>query len=392
MEQKMKKYPLLISMIVSFAVIIASLFVLGFAGMNMGTSLGGGSQFEVNMANGASSKDYVAKIKETLKENGYTFDSSAVEDKFVAIDEDGNYTKQTIVVKISQNNLTDAEKAELAKDVAIALGIPETYVSAPQNILAQTTGKNVLALGIAIGIVAAALFVFAWIRYDVFAGLSFIVAFLHNIILYLSLTIVTRLELTLFALTMVFIFTLVMSVVLVHIYENYRKEERLHISDKLTATERMMAAEKQAFKPFVIISVAAVIVVAFMLFAPLASVKFMALALLLVLAVTAYTSLLVGPATYVALLDIRDTRRKAVLSRNDAVNKVIKKKIKNSQKAKVEELSKKVEEVKTEEPEKEEKVEKKAVEPAQTEEKKTPARRTTTSTNKYATRKNTKKK
>ena len=390
MKQTNKKYPLLVSMIISFAIIIASLFVLGFAGMNMGTSLGGGSQFEVNVPNGVSTKEYVSNIKEALKENGYTFDSSAVEDKYVAIDDEGNFTKQVVIVKISQKDLTDEQKSALVKNIAEALSIDESYVSAPENILAQTTGKNVLSLGLAIGIVAIALFVFAWIRYDVFAGLSFIIAFLHNIILYLSLTIVTRLELTLFALTMVFIFTLVMSIILIHIYENYRKESRLHISDKLTVAERMIASEKQGVKPFAIIAIASIVAAVFMLFVPLGAVKFMALAILLALVVTGYTALLIGPASYVALLDIRETRRNAVLSRNDTVNKVIKKKIKDSKKSKTEET---VEENVTEgkpEVQKEVKVEEKKVE-EKTEEKKT-VRKTSTSTNKYATRKNTKKK
>ena len=386
-----KKYPLLVSMIISFAIIIASLFVLGFAGMNMGTSLGGGSQFEINVPDGVDTKEYVSSIKNNLKENGYTFDSSAVEDKYIAIDNEGNFTKRVVIVKISQKNLTDEQKSGLVKSIAEALSIDESYVSTPENIIAQTTGKNVLFLGLAIGIVAIALFVFAWVRYDVFAGLSFIIAFLHNIILYLSLTIITRLELTLFALTMVFIFTLVMSIILIHIYENYRKEARLHISDKLTVSERMIAAEKQAVKPFIIILVASVIAAAFMLFAPLGAVKFMALAILLVLVVTAYTALLIGPASYVALLDIRETRRNAVLSRNDTVNKVIKKKIKNSKKSNTEEVKeeKVAEEVKPVEKE-EVKVEVKKVE-EKVEEKKT-VKKTTTSTNKYATRNNTKKK
>ena len=41
-----KKYPLLISIIVSCVLVVASLFILGFFGINLGTSLAGGSQFE----------------------------------------------------------------------------------------------------------------------------------------------------------------------------------------------------------------------------------------------------------------------------------------------------------------------------------------------------------
>ena len=388
--KQIKKYPLLVSMIISFAIIIASLFVLGFAGMNMGVSLGGGSQFEVNVPANVQTKEFVADIKTALKDNGYTFDSSSIEDKYVAIDDEGNFTKQVVVVRISQNNLTEIQKADLVKKIATALNVDESYVSPAENIIAQTTAKNVLSLGIAIGIVAAALFVFAWVRYDIFAGLSFIIAFLHNIILYLSLTIVTRLELTLFSLTMVFIFTLIMSIVLIHIYENYRKESRLHISDKLTVSERMINAEVSAVKPFVIITVAVVLAFVFMMFVPLAAVKFMALAILLVLIVTAYTSLIVGPASYVALLDIRETRRKAVLSRNDTINKVIKKKIKNSQKSKTEEVKEEIIEENKTQKQKEVKTETNKVED-NSEIKKT-VKKTSSSTNKYATRKNTKKK
>ena len=388
--KKIKKYPLLISIIISFAIIIASLFVLGFAGMNMGVSFGGGSQFEVNVPTGVKTKDFVADIKSALKDSGYTFDSSSVEDKFVAIDDEGNFTKQVVVVRISQNNLTEIQKAELVKKVATVLNVDESFVSPAENIIAQTTAKNVLSLGIAIGIVAAALFVFAWVRYDIFAGLSFIIAFLHNIILNLSLTIVTRLELSLFSLTMVFIFTLIMSIVLIHIYENYRKESRLHISDKLTVSERMINGEIRAAKPFVIIAVAVVIISIFMLFAPLAAVKFMALSILLALIVTAYTSLVVGPASYVALLDIRETRRNAILSRNDTINKVIKKKIKNSQKSKTEELKEEVIEEDKTQKQKEVRVKTNKVE--DNSEIKKNVKKTSSSTNKYATRKNTKKK
>lgn len=390
---KTKKYPLLISAIISFVIIVASLFVLGFAGMNLGTSLGGGSEFEVNVASNASAKDYVSKIKAEIKKNGYTFDSSAVEDNYVAIDDEGNYTTQTIIIKIAQNNLTDEQKSALAKNIATALSVDESYVTLPQNIIAEETSKSVLSLGIAIGVVAIALFVFAWIRYDVFAGLSFIIAFLHNIILYLSLTIITRLPLSLFALTMVFIFTIIMSVVLIHIYENYRKESRLHIADKLTVAERMIACEKQAIKPFAFIAVASIVAFAFMIFVSLSAVKFMALAILLVLIVTAYTSLIIGPECYVALLDIRETRLKAILSRNDTVNKVIKKKIKNSKKEAETsvETTANVEPEKTQENKTEKKVETDKVEAVEEPETKKVARKTTT-TNKYATRKNTKKK
>ncbi len=362
MKIKMKKYPLLISTIVSCVVIVASLFILGFFGLRLGTSLGGGSQFEVNVKTGASTKEYVSKIKDVLKDNDLTFDSSFVEDKYQAIDDEGNFTKQVLVIKISEDKVSDAVESALIADIAEELKIEKSFISSVQDITSFTTAKNVLKLGIAIAIIAAALFVFAWIRYDVFAGLSFIVSFLHNIILYLALVILTRLELSLTSLSVMLILTLVMSIVLIHIYEKYRKESKLNISDNLTVNERMMASEKESIKPFAIVFVAVLVVAAFMLFVPVTVVKFTALNILVSLIVTAYTSTIIGPASYVALLDIREERNKAILSRNDNVNKVIKKKIKKSKEE--QEEAKKKESLIQEQPKPVEvKVEEKPVEP-----------------------------
>lgn len=330
MKTKIKKYPLLISTIVSCVIIIASLFILGFFGLRLGTSLGGGSQFEINVASGASSTEYIAEVKDVLKNHNLTFDSASVEDKYVAIDDEGNYTKQVVVVRISQNNLEDAKESALVNDIAKALEIKTSYISSVENITSIVTGQKVLMLGLAIGIVAIALFVFAWIRYDIFAGLSFIVAFLHNIIVYLALVILTRLELNIVSLVAAFILTIIMSIMLIHIYERYRTEAKLHISDKLSISERMLNSSKSAVKSFVIVLCAAVVILAFMAFVPATVIKFTALNILVAIITTIYTTLLIGPAVYVALLEVRDVRHKAVMSRNDEINKVIKKKIKTS--------------------------------------------------------------
>ena len=332
MKTKLKKYPLLISSIVSCVIIIASLFILGFFGLRLGTSFGGGSQFEINVANGASSSEYIADVKDVLKNHKLTFDSASVEDKYIAVDDEGNYTKQVVIVRISQNNLDDAKEAVLVSDIAKALEINTSYISSIENITSIVTGQKVLMLGLAIGIVAIALFVFAWIRYDIFAGLSFIVAFLHNIIVYLALVILTRLELNIVSLVSAFILTIVMNILLVHIFEKYRTEARLHISDKLSISERMLKSEKSAIKPFIITLCAAVVILAFMAFVPATVVKFTALNIIVSIVTTIYTALLIGPAVYVALLEVKEVKQKAVMSRNDEVNKVIQKKIKTSKK------------------------------------------------------------
>ena len=44
MKKSLKKYPLLVCLIVSFVMVIASIFVVAFAGLKLNPSLGGGSQ------------------------------------------------------------------------------------------------------------------------------------------------------------------------------------------------------------------------------------------------------------------------------------------------------------------------------------------------------------
>lgn len=345
MKMKLKKYPLLVSMIISCVIIIASLFVLGFAGMKLGTSLGGGSSFELIIPNDTKQSKVVSDVKSVLSNNGLSFDSATVESKYVAIDNNGNYTTEVLVVKISNRNVSDSKETAVIRQISEKLGINAENVSSINNIIASTTTKQVLMLGLAIGIVALALFVLAWIRYDVFAGLTFIISFLHNIIVYLSLLIITRVEFSIASLVSIFVLTLVMSIVLIHIFEKYRTESRLHISDKLSISERMIGAEIESVKPFIFVCASVIVLVLMMLFVPATVVKFTALSILIALIVTAYTTLIIAPSSYVALLEFIDVRRKAVLSRNDTVNKVIKKKIKNSKKAKEESLKKEEEKV-----------------------------------------------
>lgn len=378
MKTKMKKYPLWISLAVSCALIVASIFVLAFCGMKVGTSLGGGSQFEINVPQVSyNTKEMVSDVKAVLKDEGLTFDSSSVQYKPVAVDVDGTSTKDMLVVKITESNISDEKEAAVVQAIAEKLQIPATYVSSIENITALTTGNSVLKLGIAIAIIAAALFVFAWVRYDVIAGLTFIISFLHNIIVYLALVIVTRIELNLAAIVATFILTLVMNVVLIHIFEKYRVESRLHVADGRTISEKMIDSEKSAIKPFLILLVAFLVAVIMMLFVPATVVKFIALNIIVALVVTAYTTIIVAPASYVAISEFIYVKKKAVLSRNDTVNKAIKKKIKKS-KAKA---AKKLEETTVEE--------KTEVKEEKIEEKKPVAKKSTTK--KSSTKKSSKK-
>ncbi len=328
--KKTRKYPLLVSMIISCVLVITSLFIFGFFGMNFGPTLGGGSQFEITMPADASSKDYVSKVKEAVSSNGYTVDSCYVEDKYIAGENETEYTQRCLVVKIAKTNISDDAEAKIINAVSEKLGINVASVSSIDNITSVIKAKNILFLGLAIGIVAICLFVMGWIRYDLFAGISFILAFLHNIIVYLSILILSRVQLNLTSLAIMLVLTLVMSGVLIHIYERNREESLLHTGDKVSATERMISCETQVIKPYAFVAAAVLIFAALLFIVPVTSVRFTAINIIISLIVTSYTSLIVGPGVYSALLEVRDYRHMAVMSRNDEINKEIKKKVRKS--------------------------------------------------------------
>ena len=332
MKTKMKKYPILASTIVSCLIIIVSLFILGFFGMKLGVSLGGGTQIEVTMKENGNKSNYISNIGTVLDKYGYSVDSFFVEDKYVAGEENTSFTKKCLVVQVA-GEVDDETATKIQKDISTTLSLNETSVSV-RSIVSSVASKSALFLGLAFIIIAAVFFVFGWIRYDIFAGISFVVAFLHNIIVYLSVVILTRIELSISSLSVLMFMTLIMSLVLITIYERFRAVSKQQDADKIPAQERMIESEKHAIKPFLFTCIAVLVFIVASLFIPAMRMKIVALNILIILLVTAYTTLLIGPSTYVATLEIRDMNRKAIMSRNDTVNKAIKKKIKK-QKEKV---------------------------------------------------------
>ncbi len=333
-KMKMKKYPLLISLIISCVIVVTSLFILGFFGMNIGTSLAGGSQFEVRIDSDVDAEKYIADIKTVLSNKGITADTTFVEDKANAEGQpDGSYTDRCIVIKIAKKGISDEKNAEVKKAIAEKLKISESQITDIEEITTSIKSKNILFIGLAIGIVVVCLFVFGIIRYNVFAGISFILAFLHNIILYLSILILSRVQLNLVSLTAVLLLTLAMSGLLIQIYEKDREIEKLVAGEKQTISERLLSSEKQASIPYAFVAGALLIFAVLLFIVPVVSVRFTAINILIALAVTAYTGLIIGPGVYASLLEMREMNRKAVLSRNDAVNKEIKKKIKKAEKS-----------------------------------------------------------
>lgn len=328
MKTKMKKYPILVSTIISCLIIVVSLFILGFCGIKFGISLGGGEQIEIAMQDNITKDSYISKINTVLDKYNYSIDTSFVEDNYTAGSEFGEFTRKKLVVQIA-SEFTDEESTEIQKSIASSLNI-ETKGVYVGKIVSSVASKSALRIGIAFAIIMVCFFVFALVRYNVFAGISFIISYLHNVIVYFALVIITRVQFTIDSLSVIVLLTLVMTAILIAIYERFRLVSRLQDAEKTPIQERMLQSEKDTVKPFAGVCVAVLILIVGLLIVPAIRFKFIALNCLLALIVTAYTSLVIGPSSYVATLEIREMNRKAILSRNDTVNKAIKKKVKKN--------------------------------------------------------------
>ncbi|MBR3885486.1 MAG: hypothetical protein IKJ33_03370 [Clostridia bacterium] len=333
MKTPIKKYPFLISLIISFAIVVASIFVVAFCGLKLNPSLGGGSQFEISITDDIEAKSSIQKIKDVLEDNNITYDSFIVEDKANATDVAGVYSQRYIVVNVIATNVSDEVESKVRTEVASKLGVSIENVSGIENIISSIKSKDILLFGLGIAIIAICLFVFGLIRYDVFAGIAFFLSILHNIILFLSIMILTRIPLGLISIAAIAVLSLILSAVLVSIFEKNKLENETHLAEKETPSERLIKAEISATKPYIVVLIAVLLFTVMLFFVPLYNVIFSALSILISVVVTLYTTLLVGPSVYGTFLDIKQSRFNATLSRNDSVNKVIKKKIAKSKKA-----------------------------------------------------------
>lgn len=334
MKQKVKKYPLLICLIVSVAIIVASLFVIGFAGLKFDTTLVGGSQVEVVLPDDADSQDYANSARVICKQTGLSLYSVIVEDKFTAGDENGEYTKRVMILTFAERDVEEEKQTQYREALAEKLGFENADdISEFKVVTNMVESKNIWFVALSIGIVVVCAFVFAWIRYDIFAAISLLVSYLHMVIMFFAISSLTRVPIGLTSLAIMVVLMFITSAVLIHMFEEYRKSARLHIDDKQTITAKLIAAQKNSFIPYLGIASVVVIVSLLLMLSPSFMVRLTAISCVLALIVCAYTAMLITPGLYAYLLDLGKTSEANRLSRNDTKNKAIKKKIATSAKA-----------------------------------------------------------
>ncbi len=335
MKRQFKKYPLLISLIVSAVIIVASLFVIGFKGLNFDTTFVGGSQIEIVLADDADAQDISNAARIVAQHQKVSLMNTVVEDKFTAGADNGSYTKRVLILTFLDKDVSEETQLAYREELAEKIGLENAdSISEFQTVTNIIEAKNIWFIVLAVGIIIACIFVFAWIRYDLLAGVAFLISYLHSIMLFFALSGLTRAPIGLTSLGIMILLNFIMSAAIISIFEDYRKVARLHIESKDSTSVSLFNAQKSSLLPYAIIAGVAVLAALLLLLSPAFIVRLASLSIMLALICCIYTTLLIAPAVYANLVDIRKTRHSARVSRNDTKNKVIKKKIASASKEK----------------------------------------------------------
>ena len=312
------KYPLKIFAIISLVVIALTAIFVGVFGINSSIEIAGGSQLEVKISSYQGDEynsgeenvaEYVSEIKNVLKDYGCSIDSYFVEDKLV---------DSYLIVRIAKSDIKNADQIPSA--VATKLGIDASNVSEILQIESYFSNDQLIYVGLAILSVIIICFFAGWIRYSVLGGVTLAFAVLHNFILSLAVTFLTRVQFSIVSLVATILFSAITVFVLVVILERVKENAQSSQYANMSEAQQLIVSTKQN-KMLLYISVAILAVCLVLICIPVKYVQLSALSVALCTLVAGYTSICVAPALYVYLLEIKNIKEKLRLSKDVKPNK-----------------------------------------------------------------------
>ncbi len=302
-----KKSFLGIYLIISFVMIIAAVIVSLTAGINLGTDVGGGTQFEVTIDNSTASSKQIQTVKDVLHKNNLHAEKIFVEDKHV---------DTVIVVRIADKSVEN--QAKIRAGLVEKLNVQEEDISAFTTINGSVTKKAVLWAGIAIVCLLLFIFIAGWLRYKVVAGLSLMFVLLHSVMLNLSLLVLTRLPITMVALIEMLCGVILVLFAFILFLEKVRENSLLKHNENLSTEELVSVSQKSVLKPLIFLLILASVVSLVFVCIPVRFVTLSACALIVAIASAVYSYYFVGIGVHEKLLEIKVHADKLRLSKNDS--------------------------------------------------------------------------
>jgi len=300
-----KKRLFLVNIIISFVLIVSAVVVSLTAGIKLGSDIGGGTMFEVKIEGNVAAKEDIRKIKNVLKHNGESYETIFVEDKNV---------DTVIVVKIADKKIE--KQAQITKQIAEKLEIEETDISQFRTFSGSISKRAVLYASITIVCLLLFVFVAGWIRYGIVSGLSIMFAILHSFMLGVSLFIVTRLPITIIAITMMLVAQVALVFALVLMLEKIHENAKLKHNENLSAGELISVSFKSMLKPVAFLGIMSLVVALTMVCVPVRMVTLSACALIICLVTCAYSFYFIWLPVHEKLVELKANSDKLKLSRN----------------------------------------------------------------------------
>jgi len=301
-----KRIPLLgLYLIISFVLIITAVVVSLTAGINLGSDIAGGTQFEVTINSPAASDKQITTIEKILKDNGERAEKIFVEDKDVD-------TK--IVVRIADKKI---EKQNDIKEAIVSeLVLNQDDVSSFSIFNGTVTKKAVLWTSIAIVCLLLVVFIAGWLRYKIVAGLSLTFAILHTLMLCVAMFVITRIPITMVSLIEILCITALVLFAFVLTLERIKENAELKHNSSLTTEELVSVSKKSTLTPLIFLAGLIAVVCLIFVCVPVSFVALSAGGLFICLLAGVYSYYFVGVEFHERLLDLKVQADKMKLSRN----------------------------------------------------------------------------
>jgi preprotein translocase subunit SecF len=313
-----KKYPLKIFAAISAAIVVLAIIFIAIFGVRTSIDLGSGSQLKVQLSytvdddvvSGRENLDkYLDATKTVLHEHGAIIDTYFVEDEGV---------DTFLVVRIAKSTIKNSDS--ISQEIATKLGIDETRVSSVQKISGYFSSSQLLYIGLALLVFIVLAFFAGWIRYNIVAGTSLVLAIVHNFILSLAIIFLLRVQFSVISLAACLILTIFVVFALVAILEREREISKSKQYADLSYDQKLMMATGKN-KWLLAFPAVLLVLCIILLFVPSSYIRLASLSVMLALIVSVYSTIMFVPAVHANLMELRALKQKQKLSKNVSSSK-----------------------------------------------------------------------
>ena len=299
------KYLLIvIASLLALAIIFGAIF-----GINTSTELSGGSQVKIDVTD-LNANQVLSSAKGTLLSHHILVEGHSVED---------NGIKQYLVITVTSKKIENADsiRGEIATNAGIELSSVESF----KTINPAFKPTSIVLFGVGALVAIVVLVVAGFIRYKQAGGLTIGLVNLSNVILYLSVLILTRIWLNSASLVSLVVSLVLSNILVVTLIENIHNN--VSLKQYLGYTEKEITAyfAQKLFVPAVFVCGALCVMGFALLWVFNTYVQLLALSLIVASIITFFVSLMLSTSVYSNLLAVFNIKQKQKTSKNPNIKK-----------------------------------------------------------------------